>query len=146
KVIGEGRQSLLAVLGPCPSHHDQVFRTSQRAEVAGDAECLAGFRVVVQARGAPVAFRDHGALQRILFSAGGAGALVGKRQPQALNEVNQEDATNKISQSHRRYPPNPAVGVPGECKLTKYRTNALTTTFPKPIGIIQRQPTFMSWS
>src|SRR5208337_3174762 len=38
KVIGEGCQSLLAVFGPGPSHHNQVFRTRQRAEVAGDAE------------------------------------------------------------------------------------------------------------
>jgi hypothetical protein len=43
-------------------------------------------------------------------------------------------------------PPTPAAGALGMCGLTKYRTSAVTMTFAKPIGIIQRQPTFMSWS
>ena len=49
EVVGEGGQNFAAaLLVALPAHDDQVFRATQRAEVAGDAEGLAGFRVVIQ--------------------------------------------------------------------------------------------------
>ena len=42
-----------------PADHDQIFRAGQRAQVAGDAQRFARFRIHVQARRAAVALGDH---------------------------------------------------------------------------------------
>ena len=67
KVVGEVRQLLLAVFRPLPADHDQILRAGQRTQVAGDAEGLAGLRVVVEARGAAVALGDGRALEGVLL-------------------------------------------------------------------------------
>jgi len=59
-VVSEVGQHLAACgVIAMPADHDQIFRAGQRAQIAGDAQRLARFRIHVQARRAAVALGDH---------------------------------------------------------------------------------------
>src|SRR6266850_223520 len=73
---------------PLPAHHNQVLRARQRAQIAPDAQCLAGLRIVVQPRRAPVPLRHHRPLQRVLLCHNVLGILRPKGDCQALQEIN----------------------------------------------------------
>ena len=67
-----------------PPHNDKIFRAGQGAKIAADAESLTGFGMVVEAGRAPVTFRDHGPLERILFGVNVFGVLGAEGYTHAL--------------------------------------------------------------
>src|SRR5271157_4855871 len=68
QVVGKVRQLLAAGLFiALAGDHDQVFRTSQSAQIAGNAESLVGVWVDIQARRASVTLGGLRPLQRILL-------------------------------------------------------------------------------
>src|SRR2546425_10298384 len=64
RIVGE---DLLTRRVPLPSNLNAVLRTGQRAEVAGNAQGLAGFRIVIQSRRTAVSLGDFRPNFRILF-------------------------------------------------------------------------------
>ena len=67
-----------------PSHHDQVFRAGQRAQIAGNAKQFARLGIHVQPRCAAIALRYHRAFLRILLGCNVLGRLVAKGQHHAF--------------------------------------------------------------
>jgi hypothetical protein len=79
-----------------PSHHDQVFRARQRAQIAGNAERFARLRVHVQPRCAAIAFRHHRPFLGILLGCNVLGRLVAKGQHHAFHQVPHKDPFQKF--------------------------------------------------
>src|SRR6267142_587657 len=75
---------------PLPAHHNQVLRACQCAQIAPDAQRLAGLRIVVQPWRAAIALRHHRPLQRILLGDNVLGILRPKSDCQALQKINLE--------------------------------------------------------
>jgi hypothetical protein len=96
-VVSEGGEDFAAgrVIAQ-PADDDQIFRASQRAEIAGNAERFASFGIDVQTRRAAIAFGDHRAFLRILLGVDVPGRLVSKGQPHAFEEVYKEDAAQEF--------------------------------------------------
>src|SRR5580704_13132228 len=66
-VVGERRQHFTASeVIALPAHHDQIFRASQRTQIAGNTQGFARLRIDIQARGAAIALGNHGPLERVL--------------------------------------------------------------------------------
>src|SRR5208282_5877503 len=123
KIVRERGQSLLAVFRARPAHHNQILRAGNRAQVAGDAQRLARFGMIVQAWRAPIAFRHRRPLQGILLRVSGVRTLIGKRQPQAFDQVDQKYPPEKIFPVHL---PNP----------TRPQEGGSSTTEPRPVSAI----------
>ena len=73
-----------------PADDDQILRASQGTKIAGDAKCLAGLGIHVEARGAAVTLGDHGTFLRILFGVNVFRILVAEGDPHAFQKVDQE--------------------------------------------------------
>src|SRR5271167_3850784 len=101
--------------------------------------------MIVQPRRSPIALGHRRPLERILLRVRGVGALIGKRQPQTLDQINQEYPPEKIFPIHR-YLPSHATAVAAWCDSQKYRATAVTIRFASAKGIIHRQPTSINWS
>jgi hypothetical protein len=82
---------------PQPSHHNQIFRACQRAQIAGNAKRFAGFGIDVQSRRPAIPLGHHRPLLRILLGGNVLRSLVTERDPHALEQVHQEDASQQFS-------------------------------------------------
>src|ERR1035441_9927640 len=121
-------------------HHDELLGTGQRAQVANDAQRLAGIRIRVQARLPAETLEDHRALQRILLSNCLTGRLIVERNLEALYQINQENLAKQRIQLHCS---TPSIAA-DSCGMANQIAVAIST--PKPVGSSTFQPTFMSWS
>jgi hypothetical protein len=65
--------------------------SSQRAKIAGDAESFIYVRVDIEAWRAPIAFSYSGPLRRILRGVNVFRILMPERDPQALQQIHQQD-------------------------------------------------------
>jgi hypothetical protein len=102
QVVGEVRQFFAASDRIAfAAYDDQLFWTSQRTEVARDAECLAIFGIDVEARCAAITFCNFGTGQRVLLGDDFLRALVLEGDPQSLDQVDQEQlACCTLESSH----------------------------------------------
>src|SRR5262245_61831804 len=116
-----------------------MLRARQRAQVASDAQGFAVFRIVVQARSAAEAFGHFRTHFRILLGDVRRGTLIGERQQQAFDQVDQEYLLKKgefrTFDLHNLYP-----------FLNTTNRIAVTMTFAMESGSRNCQPSFMSWS
>ena len=91
QVVGKVREFFAAGLFiALAGDHDQVFGTSQCAQVAGNAERLVGVRIHVQPRRAAITFGDLRPLQRILLGIDFLGILIPEGHVQSLDQVHQK--------------------------------------------------------
>ena len=77
------------MLVPYAGHHNQVFRTGQRAKIAGDAKSFISLGINVEPGRPPIAFRYFGPFGWVVFGVDVFGALMAKCNPQALEQVDQ---------------------------------------------------------
>jgi hypothetical protein len=101
QVVGEVGEFLAAgVLVAGAGNHNQILRTRQRAQVAGNAHGLVRVGVNVQARRSAVALGHLRPLQRILLGIDLLGILVPERDLQSLQQINEEDFAQKTRHAH----------------------------------------------
>jgi hypothetical protein len=81
-------------------NNDEVFGTSHRAQITGNAERLVGIRIDVQPRRAPVTFSNLWTLERILLGVDLFGILIAERYAESLNQVYQEHLPQNVVDSH----------------------------------------------
>src|SRR5580692_11543736 len=70
-----------------PAHDDQIFRTSQRTQIARNAQRLPSLRIHVQPRRPAIALGHHRPFLRILLGVNIFRRLIAKRDPHALEKV-----------------------------------------------------------
>src|SRR5208283_1404515 len=80
--------------------NDQVFRTSQSAQVTGNTEGLVGVWIDVQPRRASITLGYLRALQRILLGIDFLGILIAERHAESLNQVHHENFPEDAGDSH----------------------------------------------
>ena len=96
-VIGEVRQHFSARrIVALPSHHDEIFRASQRAQIAANAQRFAGLRIVIQTRRAAVALRHHRALERVLLGHNFLRILHPEGDGEALDKIDLKQALQEF--------------------------------------------------
>jgi len=101
QIVGEVGEFLTASLLVARARdHDQIFRASQCAQVAGNAHGFVGVRVDVEAGRATVALRHLRALHRILLGVNLSRILVAERDLQPLEKVDQKDFAEKALHPH----------------------------------------------
>src|ERR1035438_5776949 len=86
----------------CACAPPRVFRASQRAQVAGNAQRLAVIRVDVEPRRAAIPLADFGPFGRILLGIYTLGVLVAESHPETLEEVYEKDGAEELS---NHFPP-----------------------------------------
>src|SRR6202451_2585734 len=85
QVVGKVGEFLAAgLLVACARDHDEVLRTGERAQIAGNAHGLVGIGIHIQPRRAAIALGYLRPLQRILLGINLPWILVAKRDLQAL--------------------------------------------------------------
>ena len=100
KIVGKGSENFAARrLIAQPADDDEIFRAREGTQIARDAECLAGFWIVVEPRRAAVALSHHRALERVLLGIGVLRGLVAKGKPQTFEEVHEEDFTKHFGEA-----------------------------------------------
>src|SRR5215467_13197398 len=92
EVVGKRRQFLPpSLLVPQAAYHNQVFRTRQRAKIAGDAESFVCVRVEIEPRRAPIALSYSGSLRGVLLGVDVPWILMPERDPHPLQQIHQQD-------------------------------------------------------
>jgi len=79
-----------------PADDDEIFRAGKRAQVAADAKRFPGFRMVVQAGRAAIAFRNHRPLEGILLGIDIFRALRAERHTHALQNIQLQNPPDKF--------------------------------------------------
>src|SRR5260370_18676261 len=92
-----------------PTHHNQILRAGQRAEIAANAQRLARLRIVVQPRRATIAFRHHRPFQWILFGDNILGILRPKGDRKPLQKIHLKQAREEFTHGRSLFLPSPIV-------------------------------------
>jgi len=91
-VVGEGGEDFAAGgIVTFPANDDEIFRARQSAEIAANAKSFSGFGVIVQARRAAIALRDHGAFEGVLLGVDIFRVLGAKGDAHAFEHVQLEN-------------------------------------------------------
>jgi hypothetical protein len=90
--VNFGKFLAAGLLVALAAHDDEILGTGQCAQVAGDAQCLVGVGMIVQARGSAKALGYLRPLQRILFGVDVLRVLVAEGDLQPRAEDRREDA------------------------------------------------------
>src|SRR6266851_3575615 len=101
QVVGEiGKFLAAGLLVALARDHDQIFGTSQRTQIAGNAHGLIRVGVHVEARCAAITLGHLRPFQRILLGIDFLGILIAERNLQSLKQIDQEDFAEQAWHPH----------------------------------------------
>jgi hypothetical protein len=81
-------------------YHDQILRTGQRAQIAGDAHGLVGIGIHIQPRRATVTLGHLRPLHGILLGIDFLGILIAEGNLQPLKQVDEKNFAEQVLHSH----------------------------------------------